>query len=106
MDECHLISHNDATQYRRFIDSVAAINPNVKVIGYTGTPFRADTGRLDEGNGKLFDGIAYEISIGYMIENGYLCKPVVPKINTVMDVTGVKTRNGDYIASQRALSKW
>jgi DNA repair protein RadD len=97
---CHLISHNDATQYRRFIDSVVAINPNVKVIGYTGTPFRADTGRLDEGNGKLFDDIAYEISIGYMIENGYLCKPAVPKISTVMDVTGVKTRNGDYIASQ------
>lgn len=100
VDESHLISHNDQTTYRRFIDSVLAINPNAKVIGFTGSPFRADTGRLDEGNGKLFDGIAYEISINYMLDNGYLVRPVVPKVNTVMDVSGVKTRAGDYIAGQ------
>lgn len=100
IDECHLISHNDATQYRRFIDSVIALNPNVKVIGYTGTPFRADHGRLDEGNGKLFDDIAYEIPISYMIEEGYWAKPSVPKVNTTMNIEGVATRKGDYVESQ------
>jgi len=100
IDEAHLISHNDQTQYRQFIDSVLAINPNCKVIGLTGTPFRSDTGRLEEGEGALFTDIAYEISMTYMIEQGFWTKPVTPKVAYTMDVSGVKTRNGDYIAGQ------
>jgi len=100
IDEAHLVSHNEATQYRKFIDACKQINPNCIVIGLTGTPFRADTGRLDEGEGRLFDGVCYEIEIGWMISNGYLCKPVTPDVQTKMSVTGVGTRNGDYIAGQ------
>lgn len=100
IDECHLISQNDATQYRKFIDSVLALNANCKVIGLTGTPFRADSGRLDEGENRLFDGVAYEIEINYLIENGYLCRPFTPKTNTVLNVEGVGSRGGDYIAGQ------
>lgn len=100
IDEAHLISHNDQTQYRRFIDAVLAINPNAKIIGLTGTPFRADSGRLDEGEGRLFDGVCYEIDIGWMVREGYLCRPVVPSISNEMNVDGVKTAKGDYVAKQ------
>lgn len=100
IDECHLISHKDSTRYRKFIDTVLALNPNCRVIGYTGTPFRADTGRLDQGKGKLFDGVAYEISMEYMIEQGYWAKPVCPSVATKMDVSGVATRGGDYVAGE------
>lgn len=100
IDECHLISHKDSTRYRKFIDSVLALNPNCRVIGYTGTPFRADTGRLDEGHNKLFDDIAYEIGMDYMIEQGYWAKPVCPEIATRMDVSGVSVRGGDYVAGE------
>ena len=100
VDECHLISHKNATRYRVFIDEVISINPNCRVIGFTGTPFRADTGRLDAGKDKLFDGVAYEISMGYMIDHGYWAKPVCPAIATKMDVTGVGTTKNDYIESQ------
>ena len=100
IDECHLISHNDQTQYRKFIDSAKEINPNIKVIGFTGTPFRSDTGRLDEGNGRLFDGVAYEISMKFMIDEGYWARPVMPNSVTRMSVDGVGSRGGDYIAGQ------
>lgn len=100
IDECHLISHKAETRYRTFIDSVLAINPNCRVIGYTGTPFRSDTGRLDKGEGKLFDGIAYEIEMSFMIEQGYWAKPVCPDIAFKMDTTGVGMRGGDYIEGQ------
>ena len=102
IDECHLVSHKETTLYRKFIDSVLALNPNCRVIGFTGTPFRADSGRLDDGDGKLFDGVAYEISMAYMIEEGYWTRPVVPRVETHMNVDGVKTRGGDYIESQLA----
>lgn len=100
IDECHLISHKDSTQYRKFISDVLAINPNCRVIGYTGTPFRADTGRLDQGENKLFDDVAYEISMEFMIEQGYWAKPVCPEIATKMDVSDVKMRGGDYMEKQ------
>ena len=100
IDECHLISHNDATTYRRFVDACRSLNPNLVVIGLTGTPFRADSGRLDEGHDKLFDGVAYEIPMKWMIEQGYWCRPVSPKLATKMDVTGVAVSRGDYVASQ------
>lgn len=100
IDECHLISHNDQTTYRKFITDCEALNPNLCVIGFTGTPFRADTGRLEEGEGKLFDGVAYEISMGFMIEQGYWAKPITAKTDYTMDVSGVGKRGGDYIISQ------
>lgn len=100
VDEAHSISHKSETQYRKFIDDIFAINPNARLIGFTGSPFRADTGRLDEGDNRLFHDIIYQIEMRYLIEQGYLCKPVTPKVLTHMDVTGVQTRGGDYVESQ------
>jgi len=100
VDEVHLVSHKDSTQYRAFFDAVLQVNPNCKIIGFTGTPFRSDTGRLDEGEGALFDGVAYEIGMDYMINEGYWAKPVTPALAFKMDVAGVQTRGGDYVAGQ------
>lgn len=100
IDEVHLLSHKDDTQYRRFIADCEALNPKMKVIGFTGTPWRTDTGHICKGHNALFAGIAYDIDIGWMIEQGYLCRPVVPKTATRMDVSGVGKRGGDYIESQ------
>lgn len=100
VDEVHMLSHNDQTQYRRFISAVEAINPNVVIIGLTGSPYRANHGRLDEGTGALFDEVCYEISLNFMFEEGYLVKPKVPKVENKLKTDGVKTKNGDYIASQ------
>lgn len=100
VDECHLISHKAQTQYRSFFDAVHNVNQNAKIIGFTGTPFRADTGRLDEGENALFSGVAYEVGMDYMIEEGFWAKPVAPSMAFQMDVTGVGTRAGDYIEKQ------
>jgi DNA repair protein RadD len=100
VDECHTIPHNDETRYRKFIADCEALNPKMRVIGLTGTPYRSDSGHLCEGKGALFESVAYEIPIAWMIEEGFLVKPTVPKTTTIMDTSGVKTRNGDYIESQ------
>lgn len=104
VDESHSISHKSETQYRKFIDDIFSINPNARLIGYTGSPFRADTGRLDEGDNRLFDDIIYQIEMRFLIDKGYLCKPVTPKVLAQMDITGVQTRGGDYVESQLQLA--
>lgn len=100
IDEAHLCSHDESTLYRKFINDCLAINPNLVVIGMTGSPFRTDSGRLDEGENRLFDGICYEIEMSWMIEQGYWCKPYTPKVSLKMDTTGVKVRGGDFVAGE------
>jgi DNA repair protein RadD len=53
-------------------------NPQVKIVGLTATPYRLDSGYLHKGEGAVFDGIAYDIPLAQLIEEGYLC-PVVSK---------------------------
>lgn len=107
IDEAHLLSPNQNTMYRRFLSDLKSANPYLKVGGLTATPFRADSGYLIEGKNALFTDIIFEIPILYLIENGYLCPVVTPKVDTKMDVTGVGTRAGDYIPGQleRAVDK-
>jgi DNA repair protein RadD len=101
VDEAHLIPRTADTMYGRFLADLRAINPAVKIIGLTATPFRLDSGRLDEGEGAMFDGIAHDTNVGHLIDNGWLCPPVGPARQGVeIDTTGVGTRGGEFIAAQ------
>src|SRR6185503_6075077 len=90
----------DTGMYRKFIADLRIVNPYLKLIGYTATPFRAKAGLLHKGKDAMFSGIAYEIGILDLIERGYLVPVITPQMNTHMDVTGVKIQGGDYVGSQ------
>jgi len=62
IDEAHLIPRASNTMYRRFLDGLKQINPLLKVIGFTATPYRLDSGRLHEGQDAIFTDIAFEVS--------------------------------------------
>ena len=85
--------------YRRFLDTLARINPQLKVIGFTATPYRLDSGMLHEGKDALFTDIAYEVSVPAADRRqGYLCPLVSKAAETELDVAGVGTRGGEFIA--------
>lgn len=100
VDEAHLIPHRGDGMYRRFLAELAAINPDLKVVGLTATPFRLGAGRLDEGEGRLFEGVAYDYSIRTAIEEGYLTPLTTKATKTQFDLTGVGTVAGDYKANE------
>ena len=100
VDECHLIPPDNDTMYRKFIDDMRVINPHIKVVGFTGTPFRAGYGMLHKGKNALFTHITYEIGISELINRGHLVPVVTPQISTHMNTEGVKMRGGDFITSQ------
>jgi DNA repair protein RadD len=100
IDEAHLIPRASDTMYRRFLDTLARINPQLKVIGFTATPYRLDSGLLHQGDERLFTDIAYEVSIRDLIDHGYL-SPLVSKATRVeLNVGGVGSRGGEFIAGQ------
>lgn len=98
IDEAHLIPGKQSTMYRRFLERMQRINPKLKVIGLTATPFRLDSGMLHEGDNALFSDIAYEVSVRDLIEDGYLSPLVSKQPGTKLDVSGVGTRGGEFIA--------
>lgn len=100
VDEAHLIPRKSDTMYQRFLGDLKSMNPCLKVIGLTATPYRLDSGALHEGEGAMFDAIAYEANVLDMITQGYLA-PVVPKRTSAqLDVAGVGSRGGDFIPGQ------
>ncbi|MGR3593075.1 MAG: DEAD/DEAH box helicase [Limimaricola soesokkakensis] len=102
IDEAHLIPGKSSTMYRRFLREMMAINPALKVIGLTATPFRLDSGMLHEGDAALFTDIAYEAPVRDLIDQGYLSPLVSKQPATRLDVSGVGTRGGDFIARDLA----
>lgn len=101
IDEAHLLGRSDSSMYRKFLDELNEINCGMlKVVGFTATPYRLDSGLLHEGKDRLFTDIAYDVPMLDMIQQGYLC-PVVPKRTaTQLDVSGVGTRGGEFIAGE------
>jgi DNA repair protein RadD len=99
IDEAHLIPRASNTMYRRFLDDLRRINPHMKVIGFTATPYRLDSGMLHEGQGAVFDGIAYEYGLLDAIESGYLSPVISKQTDTQLDVSGVAVRGGEFVAS-------
>lgn len=100
VDEAHLIPRNADTMYGKFIEALQAKQPDMRIAGLTATPYRLDSGRLDAGKDALFDAIVYEASVLSLIENGYL-SPLISKASVAsMDVRGLGTRAGEFIAAQ------
>ena len=98
IDEAHLIPRASNTMYRKFLDGLKRLNPLLKVIGLTATPFRLDSGLLHQGDDAIFTDIAYEVSVRELIDAGYLSRLISKRMATELDVSGVGTRAGEFIA--------
>lgn len=96
VDEAHLIPHKAEGMYRKLLDDLTLANPYIKIIGYTATPFRMQSGRLDQGDGRIFGRIAYEVGISDLIEWGYLSPLIHKGMQTKIDTDGVKTIAGEF----------
>jgi len=107
IDEAHLVPSKGMGMYKKLIADLSAINPNLRVVGLTATPFRMDQGFLHEGGDALFSDICYEIDVKMLIARGYL-SPLVSKISiTPADLSEVRIRGGEYLEQDmiRAFAK-
>lgn len=88
IDEAH---HSAAKSYRRVIDYYRQ-NNNLKVLGVTATPDRADERAL----GQIFESVAYEFDIKDGIDDGWLV-PISQQSVYVdgLDYSSVRTTAGD-----------
>lgn len=100
VDECHLIPAKGEGMYRRFIDDMAVVCPHMRVGGLTATPYRLGEGRLDKGEGRLFEKTVYRYGICDGIRDGWLA-PLVSKAGAAeVDVSRVAKAGGEFKAGE------
>jgi DNA repair protein RadD len=98
IDEAHRLSPKENTGYRKFIAALLQVNPHLRVIGLTATPYRLGQGSLtDDG---LFTDVCYDLT-GYeafnrLLAEGYLCPLVPRRPNREIDVSSVRITAGDF----------
>ena len=101
VDEAHTIPKKSDTQYGQAKETLLLMNPKVKFVGLTATPYRLDSGRLF-GPGCLFCGISYEISVSFLIKEGYLSNVICKGGSEKIDLSSVKKRGGEYLPTDLA----
>jgi DNA repair protein RadD len=99
VDECHLIPADGEGMYRQFLTDARVVNPNVRIVGFTATPFRLRSGPICTPDGFL-NHICYEVGVRELIAGGYLC-PLVTKagINKA-EFEGLHVRGGEFVADE------
>ena len=103
IDEAHLLSPKEGTTYQQIINRLKVINPYLKVIGLTATPYRLGQGLItDDG---VFTDIIYDMTgidgFQTLIAEGYLATLVPKKTETELDTSSVAIAStGDFQLNQ------
>lgn len=109
VDEAHMISSDNHTNsFMQILRHFKSINPKIRVLGATGTPYRFN-GIPIVGDEYLFKTQVGNITAAYLIEQGYLVKPTFEiDRSLVIDFSRVKPKsNGmfDNKELQEAIDK-
>lgn len=95
IDEAH---HTNAATYSKIIEA----NPQALLLGVTATPCRSDESGLGVSSGGFFDTMIVGPQIYELIREGYLSKPVVYAPGTAIDLSGIRSRGGDWATNEVA----
>jgi DNA repair protein RadD len=99
IDECHLVSHKDEGGYRTLLNALLAINPALRVIGLTATPYRLGHGLITD-KPALFDGLIDPVTIEELVYKGFLTTLRSKVTKARFDLDGVHKRGGEFIESE------
>ena len=101
MDEAHLISSEGDGMYRTFLADMKVINPHVRVIGLTATPFRLKGGLICKPE-NILNEICYEAGLKEMIQQGYLSPLISRAGRAEANLANLHIRGGEFISDEVA----
>lgn len=101
IDECHTIPFEGQGQYITFLNDMKIINPKVRIIGLTATPYRLSGGLICKPE-NFINHICYEIGIKELINQGYLSPLTCKGGKTEVDLSNLHVRAGEFITNEVA----
>lgn len=102
IDEAHLLSPNESSMYQQVIKDLLLINPLMKIVGLSATPFRMGQGKITDGG--LFTDMIFDITgvdaFNKLLDDLYL-SPLIPKrVDNIIDVSDVRQLSNDFNQGQ------
>lgn len=99
IDEAHLIPEAGDGMYRTLLADLRIINPALRIIGLTATPYRMTTGVICTPGGIL-NHICYDAGLKMLINEGYL-SPLISKAGALeVDTSKLHIRGGEFIPGE------
>ena len=99
VDEAHLIAPDGDGMYRTFLADMKLINPRVRVIGLTATPYRLKGGMICQPE-NILNAVCYEAGVKEMIQQGYL-SPLISRSGKIEPALGgLHVRGGEFIGAE------
>jgi DNA repair protein RadD len=99
IDEAHTISHKDEGAYRELLKELQEINPSLRIIGLTASPWRLGHGLVTE-KPAIFDALIEPVTIEELQNLGHLAQLRSKTTTAKLDTDGVHKRGGDFIESE------
>ena len=100
---CHLIAPEGDGMYRTFLSDMKVINPHVRVIGLTATPFRLKGGLICKPE-NILNEICYEAGLKEMIQQGYLSPLISRAGRAEANLANLHIRGGEFISDEVAVA--
>ncbi|MBN27432.1 MAG: ATP-dependent helicase [Alteromonadaceae bacterium] len=85
IDECHRVGLEDSAQYNKTLAHFRRLNPKVKILGLTATPYRLGSGWIYQhhyhgytrpSDDSFFKKCIFELPLQFMVKNQYLTPPI------------------------------
>jgi DNA repair protein RadD len=85
IDECHRVGTDENGQYNKTLTHFRTLNPSVKILGLTATPYRLGSGWIYQHHyhgytrpciTSFFKKCIFELPLQHMVKNGYLTPPI------------------------------
>jgi DNA repair protein RadD len=99
IDEAHLVPDAGEGMYRTFLDDLREINPRLRVVGLTATPYRTSTGTL-VGPAKIFQRVCHETPVRQLIDANWLCPLVTKPAESSVDTSKLHVSRGEFDARE------
>lgn len=96
VDEAHRIPTEGDGQYQRLLKALSARHRDMRVAGFTATPWRLDGGHI-VAPGNPLNHTAYQIEPALLMNEGFLVKPQWAKTLYPIETGKARSRKGDFL---------
>lgn len=99
VDEVHMVPPDGEGRYQTFLNAAKAKNPNIRMVGWTATPFRTQGGIICRPE-NLFNEVCYEANVKDLIDAGWLSKITAKAGTANADLEHLHIRAGEFVAEE------
>lgn len=96
VDEVHMVPPDGEGRYQTFLNAAKAKNPNIRMVGWTATPFRTQGGLICRRE-NLFNEVCYEANVKDLIDAGWLSKITAKAGIANADLDHLHIRAGEFV---------